>query len=256
MKYNFTFSLALLLCFSITLLAQDKDYHITASIKKYPSNAMAYLRFMGPKGEVLDSATINDGSFTFKGKIDEPRPAHIVIRELGKKYASQHVAAFYIEPGDLEIEGNMLFNATITGSPATIDKKALDKLLVGNNLSEPTKVLVRTEVVAVPAGSIPQGSISQGRSRPAGGTVVSRRTITDMNELPFEVQSKIKAMQEESKGKVLKFIKEHPESFVSMYTVNSLWGAKRISYLEYISLINGLSPILRESNEGKVMFAK
>ena len=84
MKYNFTFSLALFLCFSITLLAQDKDYHITALIKKYPSNAMAYLRYMGPKGEILDSATINNGSFTFKGKIDEPRPAHIVIRELGK----------------------------------------------------------------------------------------------------------------------------------------------------------------------------
>lgn len=166
------------------------------------------------------------------------------------------MTASYIEPGDLEIKGNMLFNATITGSPATIDKKALDKLLVGNNFREPTKVLVRTEVVALPAGSMPPSSISQGRPRPTGGTVVSRRTITDMNELPYEIQSKIKAMQEESKGKVLKFIKDHPESFVSMYTVNSLWSAKRITYLEYISLINGLSPVLRQSNEGKVMFAR
>ncbi len=169
MKYNFTFSILLLVCFSITLLAQDKDYTITASVKKYPSSAMAYLQYKGVNGEVKDSVAIEDGNFIFKGKIDEPRPASIVIREPGKKATSQHIAKFYIESGELTIMGkSMLFSASITGSPATMDKKELDKLLGSENFAQPEKVAVTqtTQMVAVPAGSMPPSAISQGRGRP------------------------------------------------------------------------------------------
>lgn len=241
-------------------MGQDKDYMITATVKKYPSNAMAYLQYRGLNGEVKDSVAIEDGNFAFKGRIDEPRPVSIVIREPGKKATSQHIAKFYIEPGELTIVGkSMLFNASITGSPATLDKKELDKLLGSANFAQPEKVAVEqvTQIVAVPAGSRPPSAISQGRGRPMpGGTVVSRRTITDINELPYEMQSAIKAMREEAKDKVLKFIKDHPNSFVSMYTLNSLWVAQRITYMEYLSLMNILGPNLMQSNEGKVMFAR
>lgn len=262
MKYNFTFSLALLLCLSITLLAQDKDYTITVSVKKYPSDAMAYLQYKGPNGEVKDSVKIQDGTFTFSGKIDEPRPASIMLREPGKKVTAQHVIAFYIEPGNIGVNSKlMLSTAVVTGSPASLDKKELDKLLVNKNFSDPEKVAVRTttRVVAVPAGSAPptSGPVGVGRgSRPVGGTVVGTRTITDINELPHEMQTAIRGMQEEAKGKVLQFIKDHPNSFVSMYTLNSLWGAKRLNYAEYISLVNILGPNLMQSNEAKVMFAR
>ncbi len=257
MKYNFTFSILLLVCFSASLLAQDKDYTITATVKKYPSKGMAYLQYQGLNSKIIDSVVIENGSFTFKGKIDEPRPASIVIREPGDKPASQHAIKFYIEPGDIGMNSkSMLSTASIKGSPASIDRKEMDKLLASDNFAQPEKVNViqTTQMVAVPAGSMPPRTLSQGRPMQAG-SVPTRRTITDINELPYEMQSAIRAMRDEAKGKVLQFIEDHPNSFVSMYSLNSLWEAKRLTYAEYIPLLNGLSQDLMKSNQGRVMFA-
>jgi len=260
MKYNFTFSILLLVCFSATLLAQDKEYTITASVKKYPSGAMAYLQYKGVNGNVKDSVAIEDGKFSFTGKIDEPRPAGIIIREPNKKATTQHMTGFFIEPGNLIITGkSMLFNANITGSPATLEKKEFDKLLAGQQFPQTDRVAVTqtTRVVAVPAGSMPpSGTMSAGRGRPTSGTVVSQRTITDINELPFEMQSSIRAIRAEGKGKVMEFIKEHHNSFVSMYALNSLWNAKRITFIEYVSLTEILGQNLKQSNGGKLMFPR
>ncbi|MEJ7691435.1 DUF4369 domain-containing protein [Daejeonella sp.] len=260
MKYNFTFSLALFLCFSITLLAQDKEYMITGSVKKYPSGAMAYLQYKGLTGIVKDSVSIVGGNFAFKGKIDEPRPASISIHEPNKKTTAQNHVNFFLEPGNLMVAGKqMLYNAIITGSPATSDKKDFDKLMAGQRFTQPGKVTVTqtTRVVAVPAGSMPpSGTMSQGRGGPASGTLVSQRTINDINDLPYEVQSAIREMNEQGKEKAVQFIKDHPNSFVSMYALNSLWVAKRITYLEYVSISNALAQALMQSNEGKVMFVQ
>ncbi|WP_276345878.1 DUF4369 domain-containing protein [Daejeonella sp. JGW-45] len=258
MKYNFTFTILLLICFSATLLAQDKDYTISASVKKHPSKGMAYLQYEGLNGKIVDSVAIEGGSFTFKGKVDEPRPASIVIKEPGGKVAAQHMIKFYIEPLDIAINSKMMLStADIMGSPASADRKKMDKLLLGDNFAQPEKVQVvqTTQIVAVPAGSMPPRAISQSRGRPMpSGQVINRRVITDINELPYEMQSAIRAMRDEAKGKVLQFIKDHPDSFVSMYTLNSLWEAKRLTYAEYIPLLNGLSENLVRSNQGKVMF--
>ena len=261
MKYNFTFCLALFLCFSFQLRAQDKDYSIVGSVKKYPSDAMAYLQYKGIKGEVKDSVAITDGNFTFKGKLDEPRPASIVIKEPGRKTAAQNILKFFIEPGEIVVSTKlMLSTAEISGSPSSLDNKDLNKLLTNQNFAQTEKVAVTqtTRVVSVPAGSMPPSTpVGVGRgTRPVGGTVVDRRVITDISELPYELQARILGMREEAKAKVLQFIKEHPNSFVSMYTLNSLWTVKRITYLEYIALVNILGPNLMASNEGKVMFAK
>lgn len=260
MKYNFTFCILLLVCFSATLLAQDKDYTITTTVKKYPSKAMAYLQYEGPSGKVTDSVAIENGSITFKGKIDEPRPASISLKEPGGKAATQHVIKFYIEPQDIVIKSRMMLStADISGSSASIERKEMDRLLTGDNFAQPEKVNVTqmSQMVAVPAGSVPPRAISQARGRPMpSGQVVSRRTITDINELPYEVQSAIRAMRDDAKGKVMQFIKDHPDSFVSMYTLNSLWEAKRLTYAEYIPLLNGLSENLMRSNQGKVMFGR
>jgi hypothetical protein len=85
---------------------------------------------------------------------------------------------------------------------------------------------------------------------------VTRRVISDVNELPYELQSKIAAIQEDAKNKILQFIKEHSNSFVSLYTLHSLWMVKKINYADYQSAINALSLELVNSNQGESMRAK
>lgn len=258
MKYNFTIGILLLVCFSAPLLAQENDYTIAVTVKKYPKGSMAYLQYNGLSGRIMDSVAIDNGSFSFKGKVDEPRPASIVIREPGKKPSSQHMIKFYIEPRDIGINSKVtLSTGNVSGSPASAEGKEMDKLLAANNFSQPEKVNVTkvTQLVAVPAGSMPPRALSAGQGRPiqVGST---KQTITDINELPYEMQSKIRAISDESKGKVLHYIKSHPDSFVSMYTLDSLWKAKRLTYVEYIPLLNALSENLVKSNQGRVMFAQ
>jgi hypothetical protein len=255
MKRYFIFLIALFL--SLSLFAQDKNYTITVSARKYSAPYMAYLQYKGKNGEVKDSVAVKDGTFTFSGMIDEPRPASIVLKEPGKKISSQDIVKFYIEPGNLSATARSLFsNAEIMGSPSTKDNIELSKILaISNHLDGPPRITEVTQIVAVPAGSgPPSSSTGVGRPMPTPGPGVTKRVITDMNELPYEVRSAIQDMREEAKDKVLKFISDHPASFVSMYTVNSLWQAKKISYNEYIDLVNVLDKRLLQSNEGKFMF--
>lgn len=258
MKYLFT--ITILFYFYADLTAQDMDFSITGSVKKYSPEAMAYLQYKGLNGEIRDSVALGNGIFIFKGKIDEPRPAAIVIKEPGKKASTQQFIKFYIEPGNLNFTAkSLIMNAVITGSPATDEMIQLNKLAGAGALASPEQVSVRTEtrVVAVPAGQLPPSSISMsGRGLPPGSVVTSRKTITNISELPYEVQSVIAAMREESKAKVIQFIKDHPKSFVSMNTVQSLLQTKRINIGEYLSLLNVLNPELLESNQGKMMFQR
>ncbi len=219
---------------------------------------MAYLQYMGFKGSVTDSVAMENGSFSFSGKIDEPRPASIVIRERGKKGTLQDIVQFFIEPGTLIFTSKSIFsNAVITGSPETTDKIKLDKLIKSSGYSANENVSAKTEtrIITVPAGQSPPSMPPSGNSR-MPGTLVSKRTITDINELPFGMQTAIRAMREEATAKVVQFIIDHPKSFVSIYTIEELRAAKKITYLEYLSLMKGLDPSLVLSNYGKLMAGK
>lgn len=114
-----------------------------------------------------------------------------------------------------------------------------------------------TKNVALPSGAGSPGGAVLGPSRPViSGTPPLIRVITEVNELPLETQSIIRKWEEDAKGKVLQFIKDHPKSFVSLYTLDKLWVLKRITSDEHRNMINVLDPGLLNSNEGKVMFAQ
>jgi hypothetical protein len=252
MKHYFIFLIALFL--SLSIFAQDKNYTITVSARKYSAPYIAYLQYKGKNGEVKDSVAVKDGTFTFSGMIDEPRPALIVLKEPGKKISLQDGLEFYIEPANIAVTARSAFsNADITGSPSTKDKIELSRILAAANRLDAPRVTEVSQVVVVPAGQGPPIS-GVGHPPPTPGPGVTKRVITDMNELPYEVRSAIENMRDEAKYKVLDFIKDHPASFVSMYTLNSLWQTKKINYNEYIDLLNILDKRLLQSNEGKRMF--
>jgi hypothetical protein len=255
---KFLITIYLFFCSSLGLLAQDKEFTIKGSIKKYPSRSMAFLFYKSSTGRLVDSAEIVKGSFTFRGKIDEPRPAGIALRKPGETISIQHYTSFYIEPGELTFTSRSdLSTASITGSPASFELQELDNLGVNVILRRPDSVSVTrtTKSVALPSGAgSPVGAV-QGTSRPViGGTSPMIRVITEVNELPLETQSIIRKWEEEAKDKVLQFIKDHPRSFVSLYTLYKLWVFKKISSEEYHNMLTVLDASLLQSNEGKVMF--
>lgn len=259
MKFKFALGLFMLASSLISLKAQEKEYMIRGTVKKSQNPTMAYLQYRGLGGEVKDSVEVKDGTFSFNGKVDEPRPASILLRQSGKKASAQDLLKFYIEPGELTVQAkSLLMNAEITGSSTIKDQKELDRLLEATQYEQPVRVVQETRMVAVPAGSPrPSGMGSPvGRSPGASTGALTRRVITDVNDLPYELQSRIAAVQENAKNKILQFIHEHPDSFVSLYTLHSLSTAKKISYAEYQPAINALSPALVDSNQGKSMRTK
>jgi hypothetical protein len=256
MKNYFTCLIALFL--SLSLFAQDKNYTITVSARKYSAPYKAYLQYRGLNGEVKDSVNVIDGSFTFSGTVDEPRPASIVLMQPGKRIAPQDIIKFYIEPGNLTATARSLIsNAEFTGSPATKDNVDFNKILASANLEGPQRITTVTQVVSVPAGQAPPSMVTgPGQPMPRSGPGVTKTVTTDMSQLPYEVRSAIAAMREEAKYKVLDFIKSRPASFVSMYTLHSLLQTQKITYDEYLPLFTMLDRKLLESNGGKLMFPR
>ncbi len=243
--------LTFILLFTFSLSAQE--YTITVSARKYSEPYMAYLQYKGPNGEFIDSAEVKNGMLTFKGKIDEPRPASIVFKVPGKKVPAQDKLKFFIEPGNLTVDARSVFaNASVTGSVSTKEFEAIDKLLL-KDPAEPQPVMVERRIVAVPAGQAPPRIATTSRS-PVRASAVPKRPAEDPSAPPYDLLAVVGGIGEDSKAKVLEYVNTHPGSFVSGYVLYALWKALKLNYADYSVLVNSLDPAVRTSNEGKVMF--
>lgn len=245
--------------FSTSSIAQDKEFVIDVTIKKFPPNSMAYLQYTGNHGvllRVLDSVSIGTGNFSFKGKLDEPRPASIVIRRTGKPNLEQHAIHFYLESGNTVFTSkSMIIHSSIEGSPTTDDQILLNKIL-GNGRSSSENMVITTRQVSVPAGQVPSAMARSGRVMP--GTVVTSagRTPVREEDLPVELRDAIAKRRAEFKANQIQYIRAHPKSFVSLYVIDSLWTANAINYPEFKVLLDGLDSSLIRSNQGKLMSAR
>ena len=90
-----------------------QSYTITGNIEGVP-DGMVYMQVYAPgyKVIVVDSTEIQDGGFTFTGKIDKPTFYYFKIND------KQRAVNFFVEPGTIKVEGNWddLKNVKMTGS--------------------------------------------------------------------------------------------------------------------------------------------
>nr|WP_321405367.1 TlpA disulfide reductase family protein [uncultured Carboxylicivirga sp.] len=100
---------------SVALLAscQPKNYQITGTLEGVTAENVVLKNIRKGRPELMDSAKIVDGTFTFKGEVAAPEFALIFIE------GQQQPIQFFIENANITITGNAedIANVEIAGSP-------------------------------------------------------------------------------------------------------------------------------------------
>ena len=120
-------SMAMMLVAPISLMAQIGNFTLSGKIGNLNAPAKAFLIQIDTQIHVDTSAIIN-GQFEFKGSINEPFQAFLVInREDSRLLAHpKELLPVYLEQGTINVNSpDSLQTATITGSKINVDNEKL-----------------------------------------------------------------------------------------------------------------------------------
>jgi peroxiredoxin len=224
--------LMLLATMPATLFAQTAtpdNYTIKTKINSAISvPARAYLIHTAGGKNVIDSAGIVNGEFSFHGNVAEPTAGIIVIdaKGLGLRNMDRSADALnlYLEKGNINIvSADSVVKATITGSKANDDNAKLREAL--------KPVIAQAKQVMDEAKNAPDAL----KIDPA---------------FQNGVQQKYKVVQFQQENIIKAFIKENPDSFISLAALGSISGPAG-DLDEESKYFDLLSPAIRQTETAK-----
>lgn len=124
-KINFIVTCICLL--TISAKAQSQ-FTVVGKITEKTGPAMAYLSYSNQGKKVLDSVSVKNGQFVFKGKVNNPLGAYIYLKPIvnGISQKPNDGIEFYLENSNITITTkNSLTNASVTGSKTNDERKQL-----------------------------------------------------------------------------------------------------------------------------------
>jgi peroxiredoxin len=212
--------------------AQSNNYVLKAKIGNDKAPAKAYLLQMVNGKEVVDSALIDNGAFQFTGTAAEPARAQLVLDHYGEGLArlgsDADVTMLYLEKGDINITAkDSVKYAVITGSRVNDDNIKYEAVVAG---SEKTLKAINAEYAASSAEKRKDEAFVRG------------------------LKSKFDAVMEQKKELQCQYIKENPDSYVSLMTLTEVAG-RDIDVSSIEPLYKGLSADVRNTTTG-LAFAK
>ena len=219
--------LALLLAAPVLAQAQmPVSYTVKGRIGNLNAPATIYL--FGPG--TPDSVVLKNGAFEFKGTTEMPFPASIVLGRTGKlksPYGAKEQLHIYLEPTPVVITSadSLLEGRTkIAGGPLTADDQKLG---------------VAMRAVA-------------DKSR-AFGAEARQATEAQRKDPAFtaRMQANFDAVDKEYAQVYARFIRENPNSWVSMYALDGMKMLELPQYAVVGPLYNALSPELKNSRMGR-----
>jgi peroxiredoxin len=208
------------------LWAQSGAYTLNGKLAGYKAPAKAYLRFMESGAAKMDSAQIQNGLFSFKGTVSDATQATLFVDKLGTGFSrSRPIAAtsLYLQPGSITVfSPDSLDNAVASGTPLNVDNQKLTVMLkpVSNKMA-----LLMNEYRAL--------TPEQRKSK----------------ELEESMDKRYEAIEAEQKKIKAQFIKENPNSLVSLDALQRY--SYTPEYSEVSPLFDGLSDALKNSKGGK-----
>jgi peroxiredoxin len=209
--------------------AAQKNYTITGKINGLNQPAKVYLVTMqSNRFKDTDSATVNNGQFTFTGSVTEPQAAIIRLRRLNKpevQYRPDQLE-FFLENSNISIAAaDSIKNGTLSGSIADREHKDLEAI---------TGLMIKTIINL---------QDEFGKTTKEGTKLY-----------PLEVRKKagesVQKIVEELRNVKLMFATSHPESFMGLYTFNGVLDQKFVP-AEMESLFNNFSEVLKSSALGQ-----
>ncbi|TKC59144.1 AhpC/TSA family protein [Pedobacter hiemivivus] len=209
--------------------SQNANFNIKAKIGQ-PSSTVAkvYLNYDKAGVRIIDSAGVNNGNFQFKGTLEEPIKAQLILDSEGVGFAKLRSGAdfvlLYLEKGEIVLDTkDSLKNAVISGSQLNEDYKKFRALLVepGKNLA-----LIQSEF---------NSASNEEKSNPEFRGKLESRYVAEM-----------KAIKESQ----LFFIKNNLNSFLSLELLKEAMTQSDDSKVIENSF-NTLSVDLRQTATGK-----
>jgi peroxiredoxin len=215
-----------------TVWAQGTNFNIKAKVGQDGIPAKAYLIYRSAGKVVSDSAALDKGVFLFKGMVTDPIKAQLVIDHKGQGLAglgrNADVLALFLEKGDMSITAkDSVKNAVIGGSKINGDNVKYKASTAG---PDKAMAMVNADYKAA--------------------------TSEQKNDQGFMdlLQTRFNKAQEEKKAIQQQFIKQNPDSYISLLVLPELAGQDiDVSFAE--PLYKGLSANLRNTTEGQA-FAK
>src|ERR1035437_2719745 len=192
--------IVIMLIIPIALLAQNASYTLKGKVGNLNAPAKVYLTYRNTSSTVVDSTTIQNGQFEFKGTINDPIQAILVLSYKGagmRSKPSQHLT-IYLEPGNINISSpDSLVHATITGSKINSDNENLKDALKATDKKNAALML---ELKALP--------VDKQRDKNVVADFQKRQDVI------IEEQNKVQ----------LDFIRKNPNSFVSLDLLKAVFG--------------------------------
>jgi hypothetical protein len=122
----------IILIIPFALSAQNGSYTLKGKVGNVNAPAKVYLVYKNAPATVIDSSAIQNGEFEFKGTINDPIQATLVLSYTGAGPRSRpsKSLAIYLEPGNINISSpDSLVRPTITGSKINSDNEKLKDAL-------------------------------------------------------------------------------------------------------------------------------
>ena len=209
------------------LLAQKGNFVLKGKIGNLGDPARLQLMYRIDGKEVRDSATLKDGAFEFKGTIDGPTQAMMVLKHPtpSPNPRMRDAVIFYIEKGTITFNSpDSLMKATIKGSPVNDDDKRLKDAL---KPVDDMYMALNAEYMA---------ASEEERNSP---------------EFREKIDGKVNTIREEGKKIYLGFIKDNPKSVISLDALQQYSGGMPDRIGELDTLFNGLAANVKNSKKGQ-----
>jgi peroxiredoxin len=213
--------------------AQDK-FSLKGDIENLNEDKTVYLVHIEGRNEKLDSTKTVSGKFEFNIGLNSPSVAILLLDHTGNDINAQgtpkDIYRFFIEPGQ----------ATLTAKDSIINAK-VKGLAVADEYATLNKSTQKVE----------DGLMALNKEFTA---------LSDKDKSKEDVvkgfQDRYLALLESRKAIIADFIEKHPESFVSLYSLNADLATEDMNIPQVEKAYNALSPKLKENPLAQVIAQK
>ena len=220
-------------------MAQEKPFTLKGKITGQKTG-MLKIGYAGPGDKpVQDSAQIKNGTFEFKGLLDEPAMVYFTGALKSRGMDDPNAGSFFLEPGQLslEVSAGDFKNLKLKGS------KTQDEYVAQNKLKAPINQEMKPVLDAYEKAN---EAYMQARK--------DKKTEAELDALKdkaTEIRDQFEPFNERQDKIDMEFIKTHPNSYLSAYLLR--WKISSLSLGESKALYAKLSENIKQSSYGKAV---
>ncbi len=208
------------------LLAQKGDFVLKGKIGNWNAPVKAHLVYRQAGVDVKDSAVLKDGAFEFKGTIDGPSQAMMVLKHAtpSPDPRQRDMIIFYVEKGTITLTSpDSLQKVTFAGSPVNADNQRLQEALK-------------------PLGTI----YGQLNAEYMAADDEKRGSV----EFRQYLDQKVEELRKQEKAIYADFVKNNPKSVISLDALQQYSGGMPDDIGQIEGMFNGLDASVKKSKNG------